>query len=457
MSRCVFPFGYGQTKCEWLLMLNFMNFFQNLPFNILGKKSQNNLEVDPLLKSQQPIVLNPSLPKTLAELEMEAQAQLQRNPRQQGAKKHVLRILRKIIWTVILLGIPVSAVWLANLPYSIIRRTISQNAPILLLPSYMSMDSHYRQAIAVVEQAEQLIEQPTSPSDLELGQEKVKQAQQHLDALPIGFLNDWSDYKYWWYDSRFSIYGFNSARTKVGQLEAKVFQEKNAQTLFTDSEQKLSQAKQQYQQALTSTDKKAAIASWQAAIDKLQQIPSQTLAGKTAQNKVKSEKREFTEIVGLAAGNERISTLISAAQQFSWQAAKSGQNPPHPVAEWQEVENLWQEAINRLRQVPSEDLAGYSQAQKLLATYQANLAAVRIRRQAQQDSVQTLDSAQRQIQSLLASTPTNPQVGDRNHTISQLQGIINQLKKVQPGTTAYLEAQQLLLSANNKLSQLQAK
>jgi septation ring formation regulator EzrA len=68
-------------------------------------------------------------------------------------------------------------------------------------------------------------------------------------------------------------------------------------------------------------------------------------------------------------------------------------------------------------------LAGYSQAQKLLAIYQANLAAVRIRRQAQQDSVQTLDSAQRQIQSLLASTPTNPQVGDRNRTISQLQGI----------------------------------
>ncbi len=76
---------------------------------------------------------------------------------------------------------------------------------------------------------------------------------------------------------------------------------------------------------------------------------------------------------------------------------------------------------------------------------------------ANNESHQTLDSAQRQIQSLQASTPTNPQIGDRNRTISQLQEIINQLKKVQPGTTAYLEAQQLLLSANNKLSQLQAK
>jgi hypothetical protein len=441
-----------------------MNFFQNLPFNILGKKSQSNLEIDPSLRSQQPIVLNPSAPvpsppKTLAELEkeMEAQAQLHRiYPYELGGKKQV-RIVNKIIWTVMLLGMTVGAIWLANLPYPVIRRTVTRNAPILLLPSYMSVDNHYRQAIAKVEQAEQLIEQPTSPADLELGEEKVKQAQQHLDALPIGFLNDWSEYKYWWYDSRLSIYGFNSARTKVGQLEAKVFQEKNAQTLLTDNEQKREQAKQQYQQALTSTDKKAAIASWHSAIDKLEQIPSQTLAGKTAQNKLQSDKREFEEVVGLAAGNERISTLITAAQQFSWQAAKAGQNPPHPVAEWQEVENLWQEAINRVRQVPSQDLAGYSQAQKLLATYQANLAAVRIRRQAQQDSVYTLDSAQRQIQSLLASTPTNPQSLDRNRTISQLQGIINQLKKVQPGTTAYLEAQQLLLSANNKLNQLQAK
>ncbi|MGI8504349.1 MAG: hypothetical protein ACR2LR_24920 [Hassallia sp.] len=441
-----------------------MNFFQNLPFNILGKKSQTNLEIDPSLKSQQPTVLNPSAPvpsapKTLAELEkeMEAQGQIPRiYPHFEGAKKQN-RILSKTIWAVILLGIPVGAVWLANLPYSIIRGTVSRNAPILLLPSYISMDSHYRQAIAKVEQAQQLIEQPTSPADLELGEDKVKQAQQHLDGLPIGFLNDWSEYKYWWYDSRLSIYGFNSARTKVGHLEAKVFQEKNAQMLLTDSEQVLSQAKQQYQQALTSTDKKAAIASWHSAIDKLQQIPSQTLAGKTAQNKLKSDKREFEEIVGLAAGNERISALITAAQKFSWQAAKAGQNPPHPVAEWQEIENLWQEAINRLRQVPSQDLAGYAQAQELLANAQANLAAVSIRRQAQQDSVYTLDSAQRQIQSLLASTPTNPQSLDRNRTISQLQGIINQLKKVQPGTTAYLEAQQLLLSANNKLSQLQAK
>jgi hypothetical protein len=440
----------------------------NLPFKFLRTKVQNNSGVDPSIKSTQPVVLKPSVSppkqsKSLAELEKEVEAQYHPTypHKQPPPAKAKGGVLSKIIWTAILLGIPVGmvvgVVWVANLPYPVIRRPVAQKAPILLLPSYMDMDSHYREAIASVEQAEQLIENSTSTADLDLGAQKVQEAQNHLDALPVGFLNESPEYRYWWYDSRFSIYGFNSARTKIGQLEAKVFQEKNAQTLLTDSEQALQKAKQQYQQASTPTDKQAAIASWRSAIDQLQQIPSQTLAGKTAQAKLENYQLDFKEIVGLAAGNERISTLIEAARQFSWQAAKVGQNPPHTVAEWKQVENLWEQAIQRLEQVPSEDLAGYVEAQKLLATYKTNLGQVQIRRQAEENSVYALQQAQSKIETLLAYTPTDAKSLDRNRTISQIQSIINELEKVQNGTTAYLKAQELLLSANNKLKQLQPK
>lgn len=219
-------------------------------------------------------------------------------------------------------------------------------------------------------------------------------------------------------------------------------------------ENALNIAKQQYQQASTPADKQAAIAAWQAAIDQLEQIPSQTLAEKTAQKKLDAYKRDFKEVVGLAAGNERISTLIEAARQFSWQAAKVGQNPPHTVAQWEQVENLWQQAIDRLEEVPSQDLAGYAEAQKLLATYETNLGEVKIRQQAEQESVYALEQAQGQIESLLASTPTNIKAVERNRVVSQLQSIITQLEKVQNGTTAYLKAQELLLSAQSKLKQL---
>ncbi|BAZ31982.1 hypothetical protein NIES4074_44550 [Cylindrospermum sp. NIES-4074] len=407
---------------------------------ILRKKSQNNSGINPPTTSQQPVVL-----------------QVGNLSQQQSGKKAKGGIVSKLFWLTILLGIPVGVVWLANLPYPAIRRPVAKNAPILLAPSYMNMDNHYRLALSSLEQAEQLIEQPTSVADLSLGEEKLQETKQHLNELPTSVVNDWSDYKYWWYDSRFSVYGFNSARIKVGLLEAKVFQEKNAQTLLTNNVQTLSQAKQQYQQASTATDKQSAIASWRTALTQLDSIPSQTLAGKTAQNQLEANKREFEQVIGLAAGNERISTLIAAARQFSWQAAKTGQNPPHSVAEWQQVENLWEEAIKRLKEVSSEDLAGYAEAQKLLATYEANLGQVKIRRQAEEDSAEALESAQREIQNLLASVPTDTKDLDRSRVSSQLQGIINRLEKVQNGTTAYLKAQELLISANNKLRQLQAK
>ena len=442
-----------------------MAFLHNLPGKILRKNSQNNSGIDPSIQSKQPVVLKTSSsplqakPKTLAELEkeMEAEAQVLRphklTPSTAKAKRGVVS---KIIWAAMLIGVPVSVVWMANLPYSVVRRPVARAAPLLLLPSYMSMDSHYRQAIASVEQANQLIDNATSPADLDLGEQKVKETQKHLDALPVWFLDDWPQYTYW-FGWRFSLYEFQTARARIGQLEAKVFQEKNAQTLFMQGENALNIAKQQYQQASTPADKQAAIAAWQAAIDQLEQIPSQTLAEKTAQKKLDAYKRDFKEVVGLAAGNERISTLIEAARQFSWQAAKVGQNPPHTVAQWEQVQNLWQQAIDRLEEVPSQDLAGYAEAQKLLATYETNLGEVKIRQQAEQESVYALEQAQRQIESLLASTPSNIKAVERNRVVSQLQSIITQLEKVQNGTTAYLKAQELLLSAQSKLNQLQPK
>ncbi|WP_334966436.1 hypothetical protein [Nostoc sp.] len=439
-----------------------MAFLNKINWNFLRKNAPNSSRINPSAPSLQPVVLKkpttPSTPKNLAELEheMDLEARVLKTSPQQLHSKAKGGISR-LIWIGILVGIPIGVVWVANQPYPVIRRPVMLHAPFLLLPSYISMDNHYRQALISVEQAEQLIEKATSPADLALGEQKLQETQKHLDQLPTSFVNDWSQYRYWWYDSQFSIYGFNAFRSKVGQLEAKVFQEKNAQSLLTDNMQTLLNAKQQYEQAATATDKQAATSAWQMALNQLDQIPGQTLAGKTVQNQLDTYKREFKEVVGLAAGNERICALITAARQFSWQAAKAGQNPPHTVTEWQQIENLWIEAIERLKEIPSKDVAGYTEAQKLLAIYEANLGQVKVRRQAEADAVDALESAQQQIKSLLASIPADAHDGERNRVFSQLQSIINQLEKVQNGTTAYLKAQELLLSANNKLRQLEVK
>ncbi|MBW4427256.1 MAG: hypothetical protein KME50_23145 [Nostoc desertorum CM1-VF14] len=431
-----------------------MAFLNKINLDFLRKNSPNTSGINPSAPSVQS-----ATPKNLAKLEheMESERQALKISSQQLHSKAKRGIGSRLIWIAILIGIPVGVIWVANQPYPVIRRPVMLHAPFLLLPSYISMDNHYRQALVSVEQAEQLIDKATSPADLALGEQKLQEAQKHLDKLPTSFVNDWSEYRYWWYNSRFSGYSFNAFRSQVGQLEAKVFQEKNAQSLLTDNMQTLLNAKQQYEQAATATDKQTRTAAWQTALNQLEHIPGQTLAGKTVQNQLDNYKREFQEVVGLAAGNDRITALITAARQFSWQAAKAGQNPPHTVTEWQQIENLWIEAIERLKEISSKDVAGYTEAQKLLAIYEANLGQVKVRRQSEADAVEALETAQREIERLLASIPTDAHDVEINQVLSQLQSIINQLEKVQNGTTAYLKAQDLLLSANNKLKQLQVK
>jgi hypothetical protein len=362
----------------------------------------------------------------------------------------------KLIWTAILIGIPAGVLYIVNLPYPAIRRSVAKTAPVLLLPSQISVDNNFKRSIELIQQAEQLIERPTSAADIDLGQQKLKEGKEHLDAIPLNSIDEWSEYTYGGYSWRFSWARFQQIRGRVGQLEAKVFQEKNAQALFVDADLELIKAKTQYQQAATPTDKRGAISLWQSAIDKLKLIPSVTLAGRNAQQKLESYQREFKESVGLAAGNEKVITRITSAQQFASKAAQAGQNPPHTAERWYEIEKLWELAIADLNQIPSQDLEAYNSARRLLAEFTANLGEIRVRRQAEEKSVIALDSAQKGIERLSASTPNDIKSVDRNHTISQIQAIINDLDKVQVGTTSYLKAQEIKLFANNKLQQLQS-
>lgn len=363
--------------------------------------------------------------------------------------------LSKIKWVTGIIVGSTGMLWVVNLPYPMIRLPVARVAPILLLPSYINMDYHYRKAIARVEQADQLVNQATSAADLTLGEVRVKEAQKHLDNLPVWFLGYWPQYTFW-FGWQFTLDEFKTARANVGRMEAKVFQEKNAQTQLIQGEQILNAAKQQYQQGQTVSDREKAIASWQAAVDQLEQVPLETFAGRTTQLKLPAAKRDFEQVAGLAAGSARSGTLIEAAQQFADVASETKQNSPHTASEWSETVGLWEQASNQLKQVPVED-PGYVEAQKLQAQYQKNLGIVRTHLQAEQVSVEALERAKDKIETILASTAADASPEQQNQVRSQLQGIINQLENVKSGTTANLEAQQLLQSARNKLEQLQPK
>jgi hypothetical protein len=379
-----------------------------------------------------------------------------RTPQKSGGFK---QFGQRLIWIGVLLGIPVGIIYVVNLPYPVIRQPVSKVAPILLLPSNMAIDTNFKQGQSSVEQARQLIEVPTSAADLDRGEIKLKEGKTALDAIPLWYIADWADYSRgyygWGYDWRFTPAGLQAARIKAGQLEAKVFQEKNAQIALTGAEQEITMAKTVFQQAAKPTDKKIAIQNWQAAIDRLAQIPPQTMAGRRAQQLIGTSTRDLKEVGGLAAGNEKSLSLISAAEGFAKKAAESGRNPPHPSARWTEIATMWQEAIKRLESIPANDVQGYAEAQRQLAEYRSSLSEVRVRLQNEQEAVQALDRANRNLAALWASLPKDGKDLNRNQAIGNFSAVNNELEKIKNGTTVYLQAKKVQLEVQDQLRLLQ--
>jgi hypothetical protein len=435
-------------------------------FAILSAEVQRSAKSEPTLRVQRDILM-----KRLAKLRLQAgspltEAEIAYEIRdlfpnfsqtviQQAAKANrPPGIWNTVKWAALLTLGGVGIIAVANLPYPPIRRPVARTAPILLLPSFMQMDYHYREAIALTEQADQLVNQATSAADFQLGTEKVQLAQKHLDALPVWFLR----YEPRAYCSlmgcswRFTLHEFQVARQSIARMEAKLFQEQNALTLLDESNTALSTAKAQYQGA-NATQQATAIATWQTAIDRLGQIPQETLAGRMVQTQLVAAQRDFQEMTGMVTASRRSSTAVEAAKLFAIQAATASQNPPHSADEWEQIARLWQDAIDRLKAVDSEN-PGYLEAQTKLAEYTKNLGQAQIRQSAEQVSVRALEQAKNLVsnwQSLAARDPQSPQL------VSLLQDIINELDKVQGGTTASAEAQELGQFAKNKLQALQPK
>jgi hypothetical protein len=436
-------------------------------FDILAAEVKRLCGSEPLQKVRQDIVLKrlqrfrllEGPPLTLAEMRDAvedifpdfSEAVLKRAAKANGAAV-VQRQLGFVGATALGLVGLTGAVWLLNLPYPMIRWPVARVAPMVLLPSFIRMDRDYRQTVSLVAQADQLVNRATSAQDIELGSEKVTLAQKHLDGLPVWFLGYYPQTYCTWVSCtwRFTFDEFQTARSEVGRMEARVFQEKNSQDLLQTATAEVETAKQTYRTAQESAAKTAALVAWQSGMDRLNEIPAETLAGRMAQIKLAAYTRDYQEVAGSTAGGNRSNTLIGAAQEFARTAAQEGQNPPHNVETWRRIVGLWQQAINRLEQVPVTDV-GYAQAQSLLATYMNNRGIVEGRMAAEEASVRAMEDAKAGNQRLLAQDLERMAA---NQIASQLQGIVNDLSQVQKGTTVYAEAQEMLRSAEEKLKQL---
>ncbi|MBV6626141.1 MAG: hypothetical protein KI793_24930 [Rivularia sp. (in: Bacteria)] len=360
-------------------------------------------------------------------------------------------ILSNLKWSAIFItaftGGFAGIIWLVNLPYPMIRKPVAEKAPLLLLPSYISMDNSYRGAINATEQADQLVNKATSLEDIKRGGAKVKQAQSSLDNLPVWFLGYYPQaycglFGCTW---KFTFDEFETARRRVARMDAKVFQEKNAFESLEKAESDLKAAKEQYEQTKNLAEKQKIVAQMQTAMITLEQIPRETLAGKKARTVIAAIKPEVGKIIANSGKSGASGNLIEAAKVFAIQASQLSQNPPHPTYKWEQIEKLWIQSIKRLQNIQVSN-PNYLEAQKLLAKYQSNQAIIQTRLQAERESQKILNQAEAQIENFIANPPSEP-----NRYKAKLRTILSKLNSIQSGTTSHARAKQLISSIQKQL------
>ncbi len=360
-------------------------------------------------------------------------------------------VMQRFLWGGIGVTGFIGFLWFVNLPYPIIRWPVARTMPVLLLPSYVSMDYHYSQAFGLREEIEQLIQNANTITDINLAEGKVEQAYQHLDQIPAWFLTSEAERYCILFKcrSQLGLEAYETTRQNVERLEAQVIQEQYAHQRFNEAEAALQAAQVEYQKLKSGQQK--AIAAWQTAIDLLDQIPTDTLAGRISQKTSTTAQQDFAKQVDEATRNQRGSTLMATAQQYALQASKMAQNPPHPTDRWQQSINLWKKALRQLEKI-SEGNEYYEQAQKKFEEYQSNLKDLEVRLKEEEESIALMKQAQKFIEEWREiARSENPSMRSLSRKLNQ---IIYTLDEVHAGTTVYGEAQDLLRRTRYTRSQL---
>jgi hypothetical protein len=145
---------------------------------------------------------------------------------------------------------------------------------------------------------------------------------------------------------------------------------------------------------------------------------------------------------------ERVEDMVAALQTAA-RAAYASQNPPHPPAQWSEVQSLWREAITRLEQLP-EDSNLQPLAQRKLKEYQNKLEEINQRIVKEQEANQNLEAAKEAALIARARQGVAQELSHWQLVHATWLTALNRLERIPQGTMAYEEAQALTADYRNQ-------
>jgi pseudouridine-5'-phosphate glycosidase len=137
-------------------------------------------------------------------------------------------------------------------------------------------------------------------------------------------------------------------------------------------------------------------------------------------------------------------TNLQSAQKLGMEAAIMVQNPPHQEEVWQQAQYKWQQAINLLESIP-EGTSVSDQANKQLANYRVNHAAISQRLLTESKAAANLEFAQKlamEAAVMVQNPPHQEEVWQQ--AFFKWQQAINILEGIPEGTFAYQTAKEKL-------------
>jgi tetratricopeptide (TPR) repeat protein len=153
---------------------------------------------------------------------------------------------------------------------------------------------------------------------------------------------------------------------------------------------------------------------------------------------------------------------ILMAEARAEEATQKGQTIPQSVARWQEVQSLWQQAIDQMRSIPNtSSLSTFAQQQ--LASYEASLKTAEQWLEKEQRAAKHLNDSKSvaKVAEKWQNDAQNPEQWQKVQVTWQV--VINALSQIPNDTSSYAEAQQLLkeyqpilMEVRNRTSQEQS-
>jgi hypothetical protein len=142
-------------------------------------------------------------------------------------------------------------------------------------------------------------------------------------------------------------------------------------------------------------------------------------------------------------------TNLAAAQKLAMEAAVMTQNPPHPLENWQQVQEKWQESIKLLEAIPDNSPVA-TQAQEKLTVYRTNYQAITNRIVTEQKAATNLEAAQKLAweAAVMVNNPPHPKEVGQNAQ-SKLQQAIDLLNAIPQGTFVEAQAKEKLADYQN--------